>query len=263
VERACLARACANRGRLQEALDLCDGLLAAQPELAPAYLERARLRLLGGRRPAADVDLLVGLALASRSRTGWPEFAALNARAGEAAAARGDWPGALEQFNLALLWQAGEPGHLRRVGLAHYNLKHYAAATRYYADALASRPTQVDPLKTGDRYNAACCAVLAGAGQGEDAGKLDDKERTHLRREALEWLQADLSLWGNQVDSGAPVEPATVQQTLRHWQKDTDLAGVRDQAALANLPEAERVAWQKLWADVDATMKKVAEAGKK
>jgi hypothetical protein len=37
---------------------------------------------------------------------------------------------------------------------------------------------------------------------------------------------------------------------LRHWQEDSDLAGVRDSAALADLPAAERDAWCKVWAEV-------------
>jgi hypothetical protein len=47
-----------------------------------------------------------------------------------------------------------------------------------------------------------------------------------------------------------------VQQTLQHWQKDSDLNSVRGQDALAKLPEAERAAWQQLWADVEKLLKK-------
>ena len=42
----------------------------------------------------------------------------------------------------------------------------------------------------------------------------------------------------------------SVLKMLRHWQKDPDLASVRDAAALAKLPKEERVNWQMLWADV-------------
>jgi hypothetical protein len=52
-----------------------------------------------------------------------------------------------------------------------------------------------------------------------------------------------------------------VQRTLQHWQKDTDLAGLRDKAALAKLPEAEQKAWRKLWAEVDALLRRAGEAG--
>jgi hypothetical protein len=40
------------------------------------------------------------------------------------------------------------------------------------------------------------------------------------------------------------------------WQEKRDLAGVRDKDALAKLPAEERAAWEKLWADVAAVLKK-------
>jgi hypothetical protein len=40
------------------------------------------------------------------------------------------------------------------------------------------------------------------------------------------------------------------------WQKVTDLAGIRDAAALANLPADEQKAFTQLWADVAALLKK-------
>jgi hypothetical protein len=49
-----------------------------------------------------------------------------------------------------------------------------------------------------------------------------------------------------------------VQQTLQHWQKDPDLDSVRGKEALAKLSEAERAAWQQLWADVEKLLKKAA-----
>jgi hypothetical protein len=42
---------------------------------------------------------------------------------------------------------------------------------------------------------------------------------------------------------------------LRHWQQVPALANVRDKEALAKLPDAERAAWQKLWADVAERLK--------
>src|SRR5262249_28096681 len=65
--RALLARALANLGRWQEALDTCGLLLENDPTLVPVYLERARLRLALGDRASATVDTLTGLGLASRS----------------------------------------------------------------------------------------------------------------------------------------------------------------------------------------------------
>jgi hypothetical protein len=38
---------------------------------------------------------------------------------------------------------------------------------------------------------------------------------------------------------------------MQHWLKDSDFAGVRGPEVLAQMPEAERSAWQKLWAEVE------------
>jgi hypothetical protein len=45
---------------------------------------------------------------------------------------------------------------------------------------------------------------------------------------------------------------------LQYWQKNPDFDSVRGQEALAKLPEAERAAWQQLWADVEKLLKKGA-----
>jgi hypothetical protein len=113
-----------------------------------------------------------------------------------------------------------------------------------------------DDLRAAHRYNAACAAALAAAGQGRDAPKPDDMERARLRRQALGWLQADLALGGKEAEKGTPQARAEVQKMLRHWQKDPDLAGVRQADALAKLPQAERAEWQKLWGEVAALLEK-------
>jgi tetratricopeptide (TPR) repeat protein/tRNA A-37 threonylcarbamoyl transferase component Bud32 len=131
----------------------------------------------------------------------------------------------------------------------------YAAAVRFYAAAFTAEPKLADDLQSGHRYNAACVAALAAAGKGEDAAKLADPERAKLRQQALTWLTADLAAWTPLAEKGPPQARTAVPQTLRHWQQDPDLAGVRGDA-LARLPAAERDAWRKLWADVDALLKR-------
>jgi tetratricopeptide (TPR) repeat protein len=138
--------------------------------------------------------------------------------------------------------------------------KRYAAAARLYADALAADPNLADDLKSGHRYDAACYAALAAAGQCTDAPKPDDKERARLRVRALGWLRADRALWQKRADSGQAESRATAQRALRHWQQDADLAGVRDKAALAALPAEERAEWDKLWADVAALLRRLDAA---
>ncbi len=135
-----------------------------------------------------------------------------------------------------------------------YDTKRFAAAARFWAEALAADPKLGDDRQAGHRYNAACAAALAGAGQGTDDPKPDDAARAKLRGQALDWLKAERAAWAKVLDSGGPQARPLVQQTLQHWQADSDLAGVRDADALAKLPESERAAWRALWAEVDALL---------
>jgi hypothetical protein len=63
-------------------------------------------------------------------------------------------------------------------------------------------------------------------------------------------LKANLALWKKKLEGGKPTDRAEVQAKMRHRQKDPDLASVRDPVALAKLPKAERLEWQKLWKEV-------------
>jgi serine/threonine-protein kinase len=132
-----------------------------------------------------------------------------------------------------------------------YDTKRYTGAARLWADALEADPRLADDRSAGHRYNAACAAALAAAGQGADDAQPDAAARATPRGKALEWLKGELAAWTKVLDSGDPKARATLAPTLRHWQQDADLAGVRDAAPVAALPQAERAAWQTLWAEVD------------
>jgi tetratricopeptide (TPR) repeat protein/serine/threonine protein kinase len=127
----------------------------------------------------------------------------------------------------------------------------YAAATRFYADGFVWQPSLAGDLKLAYRYDAACVAARAGCGRGNDAKKLDTKERAGLRTQSLNWLRADLSAYRQVMDKSAGKAGPEIAPRLQHWLQDTDFAGLRGPEALAKLPESERLAWQKLWADVD------------
>jgi tetratricopeptide (TPR) repeat protein len=131
----------------------------------------------------------------------------------------------------------------------------YRASAGLYADAFTADPRTAADLKAAHLYNAASSAALAGTGQGQDAAGFDGKEKARLRQQSLDWLRADLVLRTRQLESGRPADRAEVQQKLNHWRNDRDLAGVRDKDALAKLPAEERVAWEKLWADMAALVK--------
>jgi hypothetical protein len=136
----------------------------------------------------------------------------------------------------------------------------YVTAVRYFTDAFAGDPKLADDLQAWHRYNAACAAALAAAGKGEDVAGLTGKDIAGLRSQALRWLRADLSARTRQLESGRPADRQEVQETMQHWQQDTDLAGVRDKESLAKLPEAERKEWEKLWADVAALLERTSKA---
>ncbi|MFO0960018.1 MAG: hypothetical protein U0800_21720 [Isosphaeraceae bacterium] len=117
---------------------------------------------------------------------------------------------------------------------------------RLWARAIESEPGIVEDRQAQHLYNAACAAALASTGQGKDDPPPDEAERARLRTQARDWLDAELTAWATVAES-QPKDRPLVVQTLRHWQADADLAGVRDPAALEAFPEAERAAWTALW----------------
>jgi tetratricopeptide (TPR) repeat protein len=129
----------------------------------------------------------------------------------------------------------------------------FAAAARFCADAFKADPKLARDVPAAIRYNAACAAALAGCAQGEDAARLDDKQRARLRRQALDWLREDLSWWAN---NGAALKIASTGP--RQWQRDPDLAGIRTRDSLAHLPDEERVQWERLWSDVEALLRQAS-----
>jgi serine/threonine-protein kinase len=137
----------------------------------------------------------------------------------------------------------------------------YAAAARFYEQAFQSQPALAADMQRQHRYNAACAAALAGSGQGKDGSTLSEDERVRWRNQALDWLRADLAFWTKQVENGPPKARGLVLQTLRHWQGDSDLAGVRESVEVAKLPEKERERCRQFWSEVDALLAR-ARGGK-
>ncbi len=141
--------------------------------------------------------------------------------------------------------------------------KYLASAARFYADAFSARPELAENLLEGTRYDAARAAARAGSGQEEYSITLDDKERYRLRKQALDWLRADLLAWTKTLDLTVPKARETVDQQMRNWMSHPDLAGVRDKASLANLADKERSDWPALWVNVDALLKRPNVTGGK
>jgi superkiller protein 3 len=136
----------------------------------------------------------------------------------------------------------------------------HASSARYCAEAFAEQPNLAGDLRSGRRYLAACSAALAGVGKAKDAAELGEEERARLRRQALEWLRADLAHWATLPRKGAPQARQEVRRALTRWRQDPDLGGLRDKGELVKLPEGERQACRDLWADVDALLRRLGEA---
>jgi tetratricopeptide (TPR) repeat protein len=233
-----------------------DGAIAAyhkaidlDPKLAEAHCNLGQTLQEQGRFPEALEELRRGDAL-GRQRPDWRYPSADRVREAERLVAL---EAKLPKVLTGEVQPTDEAEWLVLARMCQHHRKQYAAAARLYAEAFASQPGMAENLETQLRYDAACAAALAGCGQGEDAAPLPDRERARLRAQALTWLRADLAEYASTVDKGPAPALANVQQRLRHWQQDPDFAGVRGDH-LAGLPEAERQAWQQLWADVAATL---------
>src|SRR5262249_11160773 len=128
-----------------------------------------------------------------------------------------------------------------------------------YAGAFTAEPRLAADFREEHRYNAACGAALAAAGQAEDAWRLPDKVVVMLRRQALAWMRDDLAVYRMLTESQQPAATRIARERLGHWRQDADLASVRDPQALDTLPGDERQQWRQLWDEVAALLRAVEE----
>jgi serine/threonine-protein kinase len=246
-----LGNALSGQGKLTEAVKAYRRAIAVQKDNAEAHCNLGCALLRQGRFPEALAALKRGHALGSQNPH-WPHPSAQWVRHCQRL---------LEldpQLPAVLVGTAQPKDAAERIEFAHLCAlkQQYGDAARFFATAFAARPKLADDLAAGHRYNAACASALAGCGRGKGAGQFEAKEKARLRGQALTWLRADLALRTKQLTAGSPDRTAA-QGALGHWQKDRDLAGVRERAALAKLPETERQEWTKFWADVAKLLQKV------
>jgi tetratricopeptide (TPR) repeat protein len=127
----------------------------------------------------------------------------------------------------------------------------YRALSRLYADAFAAAPVLAEDLRAGHRYHAAFAAALTGCGRG-DAADIGETERSRWRKQAREWLLADLAACGRTLDHDPAAARSVVQRVLTNWREDPDLTCLRDPSELDRLAGDERKDWLALWAEVGA-----------
>jgi serine/threonine-protein kinase len=133
------------------------------------------------------------------------------------------------------------------------------AAARLYADAFATDARLAEDLRAGHRSNAARAAALAGCGLGEDGAKLSMAERTIWRRQARDWLRADLAACARSLESRSEESRVLVKKVLAKWKSDPDLAGLREPSAMDRLSAGERDECQSLWQAVDHVLRRARE----
>jgi tetratricopeptide (TPR) repeat protein/tRNA A-37 threonylcarbamoyl transferase component Bud32 len=127
------------------------------------------------------------------------------------------------------------------------------AALGLYTAALTADATVGESYESCVRCNAAAAAALSATGKGQDAAGLGDDERTRLRKQALDWLRADLNDATRKFESG---NVGVVPLAMSGWLRRPEFASIRDPAGLAKLPAEERAAFKKLWDDVAALLKR-------
>jgi tetratricopeptide (TPR) repeat protein/serine/threonine protein kinase len=236
-------------GELREGIRLNKDYPEAHLNLGNVYMKQGRFRL-------SAEEYRIAHELGSKSAH-WPYPSAQWLRRAERLAQL------VEPRLLGLLRGETQPtDNDERLALAFLCQEHkklYAAAARFYAEALAADSKVSQDVRASHRYNAACAAALAGCGQGEDAKSLGDEERARLRRQARDWLAADLAAWSTLFEQDREKTAPDARQLLQHWLVDSDFAGVRGADALSKLPDAERQPWRKLWADVENTLAMVSQ----
>ena len=142
-----------------------------------------------------------------------------------------------------------------------YDKKLHAASARFWAEAFQAQPNLADDMNVQNRYNAACAAALAGSGEGKDDPPLDDAKKAHWRKQAMDWLKADLAAWSKILESGPPqAKPFIVQDApaLESRHRPGRRAR-RSRAGQALGRRAESL--PALWAEVDALLAKAQGTG--
>jgi len=243
----CLANALRTKGELDGAIASYKKALHLKPDYAEAHCNLGHRLRETGRFKEALAAMRRGHELGS-SRPGWPypsakwvehceRLVALDDKLPKVLRGEANPADAREQLALASLCRAK---------------KLHAAEARFFKEALVAEPALVEAQSV--RYNAACAAALAGCGVGEHTDTLDDAARAQWRAQALAWLRAELDGWKKQVESDDATPATAAHKMLAHSKGDPDLAGIRDEAALAKLPADEREAWRVFWAEVDSAL---------
>jgi hypothetical protein len=90
---------------------------------------------------------------------------------------------------------------------------------------------------------------------GEALPPVVDAARARLREQARALLHAEVAAQAQRLSSANPAEATAARQVLEGLRALPVLAGVHDPAALDDLPESERQAWQAFWQEVEGLLR--------
>ena len=90
---------------------------------------------------------------------------------------------------------------------------------------------------------------------GEAFPPAAEDARARLREQAWALVRDEVATQAQRLSSDSPAEAAAARQVLEGLRGLPVLAGVRDAAALADLPESERQEWQALWQEVEGLLR--------
>jgi eukaryotic-like serine/threonine-protein kinase len=121
-----------------------------------------------------------------------------------------------------------------------------AARVRRYREGVAARQAEAERLSW-------LCHTTGEGGAAVPAAAED--ARAGLRQQSRALLRAEVAAQARRLSGGSPAEAAAARQVLEELRGLPVLAGVRDPAALARLPEPERREWQALWQEVEGLLR--------
>jgi tetratricopeptide (TPR) repeat protein len=247
-----LGNALSDLGKHDEAIAEYREAIRLKPDFAEAHCDLGGVLQQQGQFREALAGYRRGHELGSR-RPGWPYPSAEWVRQAERMV--------VLESRLPAVIRGGDKPLDAAEGIAFaelaYKTRQFGPSARLYAESFRAGPKLAEDMEAQNRYHAARAAALAAAGKGEDEPPLDENEKARWGKQACDWLKADLAHWAKQAEAGPPHARSVVSQTLQHWKADPDLAGIREQPALAELPEDERKACRTLWADVEVLLEKV------
>jgi tetratricopeptide (TPR) repeat protein len=247
-----LGRALSARGERQGAISCYQTAIQLDANFAEAYCNLAQELRDQGLFTESLAALKTGHELGERHRAGWAYPSAAWLRKAEKLV---QLDAKLSQFLAGGCSPADPMERLQLAWLCQQPYKQLnAAAARLFSEAFADKPTLADDLGIGRRYFAARTACQAGCGRDKYGGMIDKEERARLRRQALDWLKADLAAWRQVLEDGGAEAGPVVTRQMQRWQQDPGFVGVRAPDALGKLPEGEQKLWQALWREVGQTL---------